>query len=218
MEPGTRPHSRPAAQGLSAWGRSAPWKEVPSSPGRRVVNPLGSAPSAGCTAPATPRRQPRPRGPVPGRCRQPATSRSRGGPGPASTARGPHPSVPACATDPAPRPTGPLARARMPTVEGLLPRGPRWPLAQSSLQTPATSPERLSPESDHGTPPPNTPGRNVPGHVNGGRNPTPTHAVPCASRVRPATLVKLMPRAATGPRAAGARWVQRAGLPGSPRA
>lgn len=124
MEPGTRPHSCPAAQGLSAWGRSAPWKEVPSSPGRRGVNPLGSAPSAGCTAPATPRRQPRPRGPGPGRCRQPATSRSRGGPGPASTARGPHPSVPACATDPAPRPTGPLARARMPTVEGLLPRGP----------------------------------------------------------------------------------------------
>lgn len=82
MEPGTRPHSRPAAQGLSAWGRSAPWKEVPSSPGRRGVNPLGSAPSAGCTAPATPRRQPRPRGPGPGRCRQPATSRSRGGPPP----------------------------------------------------------------------------------------------------------------------------------------
>lgn len=159
MEPGTRPHSRPAAQGLSAWGRSAPWKEVPSSPGRRGVNPLGSAPSAGCTAPATPRRQPRPRGPVPSRCRQPATSRSRGGPGPASTARGPHPSVPACATDPAPRPTGPLARARMPTVEGLLPRGPRWPLAQSSLQTPATSPERLSPESDHGTPPPKHAGK-----------------------------------------------------------
>lgn len=218
MEPGTRPHSRPAAQGLSAWGRSAPWKEVPSSPGRRGVNPLGSAPSAGCTAPATPRRQPRPRGPGPGRCRQPATSRSRGGPGPASTARGPHPSVPACATDPAPRPTGPLARARMPTVEGLLPRGPAGLSPRAACRHLPPPQSGCHQKVTMGRPPPNTPGRNVPGHVNGGRNPTPTHAVPCASRVRPATLVKLMPRAATGPRAAGARWVQRAGLPGSPRA
>lgn len=218
MEPGTRPHSRPAAQGLSAWGRSAPWKEVPSSPGRRGVNPLGSAPSAGCTAPATPRRQPRPRGPGPGRCRQPATSRSRGGPPPGLHCPGAPPICSGVRHRPCASPHGAPREGPHAHGGGPPPSRPRWPLAQSSLQTPATSPERLSPESDHGTPPPNTPGRNVPGHANGGRNPTPTHAVPCASRVRPATLVKLMPRAATGPRAAGARWVQRAGLPGSPRA
>lgn len=182
---------------LTLWARLPLLAALPQRPPEGSPGPAGQAPAGADSQP-------------------PAGAGAA--PRPASTARGPHPSVPACATDPAPRPTGPLARARMPTVEGLLPRGPRWPLAQSSLQTPATSPERLSPGSDHGTPPPNTPGRNVPGHANGGRNPTPTHAVPCASRVRPATLVKLMPRAATGPRAAGARWVQRASLPGSPRA